>query len=106
MFSQSSPEGMVAFCFALFVMLCVMQVLKGIQSLSIEPELGALEIKSQMQDHYPIQYLVSGEREESSGGRDRGWVVGVRLAKGGFLLSEWAMVESEKDPLAVEKSTT
>ena len=37
---------------------------------------------------------------------DTGWVVVVRLAKGGFLLSEWGMVESERDPLAVEKSTT
>ena len=37
---------------------------------------------------------------------DTGWVVVVRLAKGGVLLSEWGMVESERDPLAVEKSTT
>ena len=40
--------------------------------------------------------------------RDRGRVMGVRLAKGGLLLSERGvvMVESERDPLAVEKSTT
>ena len=38
---------------------------------------------------------------------DTGWVVVVRLAKGGvLLLSEWGTVESERDPLAVEKSTT